>query len=76
MVLGLRCACTPNFDPIKIVRTRPLRRLIRNVAYTHRGTIIPTMGTKKTSLGEALFTKTQRRVLGCCLATRIEALRQ
>jgi len=28
------------------------------------GTIIPIMGTKKTSLGEVLFTKTQRRVLG------------
>ena len=28
------------------------------------GTIIPIMGTKNTSMGEALFTKTQRRVLG------------
>lgn len=28
------------------------------------GTIIPKMGMKKTSLGEALFGKTQRRVLG------------
>jgi len=30
----------------------------------NKGTIIPKMGMKKTSLGEALFTKTQRRVLG------------
>ncbi|HLF29440.1 MAG TPA: nucleotidyltransferase domain-containing protein [Xanthomonadales bacterium] len=29
-----------------------------------KGTIIPIMGMKSTSLGEVLFTKTQRRVLG------------
>lgn len=30
----------------------------------NKGAIIPKMGTKKMGLGEALFTKTQRRVLG------------
>ena len=34
------------------------------VAIPNSGIIIPNMGTKKTSLGDALFTKTQRRVLG------------
>ncbi len=37
----------------------------RAIAYTNKGTIIPKMGTKKkTGLAAALFTKTQRRVLG------------